>query len=93
MPSKSPKPSFEVPKEDIWGFMFERKNLPFPEDKVMLSSTETDRTYTYAGIKSTAIDFGKGLKSIWEWQKGVSSITHKPYSSYASPWRVQGQVH
>lgn len=31
---------------------------------------ETDRFYSYAQVKSTAIEFGKGLKSVWEWQKG-----------------------
>ena len=31
---------------------------------------DTNRSYTYAQVKSTAIDFGKGLKSNWDWQKG-----------------------
>lgn len=31
---------------------------------------DTDRSYSYAEVKSTAIDFGTGLKSVWEWQKG-----------------------
>ncbi|KAI9843181.1 MAG: hypothetical protein M1837_006543 [Sclerophora amabilis] len=30
----------------------------------------TSRSYTYAGIRDTALDFGKGLKSQWEWRKG-----------------------
>lgn len=33
MPTKSPFPTFEVPKEDIWGFIFERKEKAFPDDK------------------------------------------------------------
>lgn len=31
---------------------------------------DTQRSYTYAQVKSTAIDFGKGLKSLWDWRKG-----------------------
>ncbi|KAK5157614.1 hypothetical protein LTR04_005400 [Oleoguttula sp. CCFEE 6159] len=30
----------------------------------------TDRSYTYAQVKNTAVDFGKGLKALWDWQKG-----------------------
>lgn len=30
----------------------------------------TNRSYTYAQVKSTASDFGKGLKALWDWQKG-----------------------
>ena len=31
---------------------------------------DTDRSYTYAQVKNAAVDFGKGLRSVWEWQKG-----------------------
>jgi len=37
---------------------------------VIYRDAETDRFYSYAQVKSTAIEFGKGLKSVWEWQKG-----------------------
>ena len=37
---------------------------------VIYRDAETDRSYTYSQVKSTAIDFGKGLKSVWEWRKG-----------------------
>ena len=30
----------------------------------------TSRSYTYAQVKSTASDFGKGLKGLWDWEKG-----------------------
>ena len=38
--------------------------------KVIYKDADTSRCYTYAQIKSTAIDFGKGLKSQWDWKKG-----------------------
>lgn len=31
---------------------------------------DTGRSYTYTQVKETAIDFGKGLKAVWDWQKG-----------------------
>ena len=37
---------------------------------VIYRDADTDRCYAYGQVKTTAIDFGKGLKSVWEWQKG-----------------------
>lgn len=31
---------------------------------------ETKRSYTFAQVKSTALDFGKGLRAVWDWKKG-----------------------
>lgn len=33
MPAESLFPKFEVPKEDLWGFLFERKDREYPDDK------------------------------------------------------------
>ncbi|KAL9117272.1 MAG: hypothetical protein Q9187_006194 [Circinaria calcarea] len=70
MPTESTYPPFQVPTTDLWGFLFERKDKHFPDDKVIYRDADTNRSYTYAEVKSTAVDFGKGLKSVWEWQKG-----------------------
>lgn len=37
---------------------------------VIYRDADTKRSYSYAQVKSTAIDFGKGLKANWDWQKG-----------------------
>lgn len=37
---------------------------------VIFLDPETRRSYTYGQVRNTAIEFGKGLKSVWEWQKG-----------------------
>ena len=37
---------------------------------VIYRDAETERNYTYDQVETTAIDFGKGLKSVWEWRKG-----------------------
>jgi len=36
------------------------------------------RSYTYAQIRDTAIEFGKGLKSIWDWKKGDVLALYTP---------------
>jgi 4-coumarate--CoA ligase len=33
MPVQSAFPPFELPKQDIWAFLFERKDKPYPDDK------------------------------------------------------------
>lgn len=33
MPTSSPYPSIDVPNLDIWAFLFERKDKPYPDDK------------------------------------------------------------
>ncbi|KKY19534.1 putative 4-coumarate- ligase [Diplodia seriata] len=70
MPTPSPYPSLDVPNLDVWAFLFDRKDKPYPNDQVIYLDANTNRTYTYAQIKSTAEDFGKGLKGLWDWQKG-----------------------
>ena len=37
---------------------------------MIYTDADTSRSYTYAEVRSTAINFGKGLKSQWDWQKG-----------------------
>ena len=44
--------------------------LTDPRLLVIFQDANSSRSYTYAQIKNTAIDFGKGLKSVWEWKKG-----------------------
>ncbi|KAF2200023.1 4-coumarate-CoA ligase-like protein [Delitschia confertaspora ATCC 74209] len=70
MPSESTYPPIDIPDTDIWGLLFERKNKEYPDDKVIYFDPYTSRSYTFAQVKSTAIDFGKGLKALWDWQKG-----------------------
>ncbi|KAL8749492.1 MAG: hypothetical protein Q9199_007648 [Rusavskia elegans] len=70
MPTESSYPPVDIPPIDIWGLLFERKDREFPDDKVIYLDPETCRSYTYGQVRNTAIEFGKGLKSVWEWQKG-----------------------
>ena len=70
MPSTSLYPDVEIPKTDIFSFLFERNDKSFPDDKIISRDPYTGRTYTWLQTKNTAIDFGKGLKGAWEWKKG-----------------------
>ena len=33
MPAESTYPRLEIPNVDLWGFLFERTDRPFPDDK------------------------------------------------------------
>ena len=45
---------------------------------VIYTNPDTSRSYTYAQVHSTALDFGKGLKSEWNWQKGDVLALYTP---------------
>ncbi|OCK84129.1 4-coumarate-CoA ligase-like protein [Lepidopterella palustris CBS 459.81] len=70
MPTDSTYPLLDIPKTDLWSFLFERKDKSYPDDKVIYHDPYTSRSYSYAQVKNTAIDFGSGLKALWDWQKG-----------------------
>lgn len=41
MPTESPFPWVEIPNVDLWDFIFERRDRPFPDDKGKLVHTKT----------------------------------------------------
>ena len=71
MPIRSLYPDFDLQQTDIFSFLFNRKDRPFPEDKVIFQDADKpSRQYTYADVKNKSIDFGKGLKSVFDFKKG-----------------------
>jgi hypothetical protein len=38
MPTESGYPKLDIPNLDLWAFLFERKEKPFPDDKGSLPS-------------------------------------------------------
>ncbi|RMX75558.1 hypothetical protein D0869_11515, partial [Hortaea werneckii] len=70
MPATSQYPDVQIPNVGLWDFLLERKDRDFPDDKVIFTDPYTNRSYTFASLKSTAADFGKGLKSLWDFQTG-----------------------
>ncbi|KAF2015892.1 4-coumarate-CoA ligase-like protein [Aaosphaeria arxii CBS 175.79] len=78
MPVDSKYPALPIPDTDLWGFLFERKDRPYPDDKVIYFDPYTSRSYTYAQVRDTAIEFGKGLKGLWDWQTGDVLALYTP---------------
>jgi 4-coumarate--CoA ligase len=70
MPTESPRPSIEVPKEDLYAFCMERKDRPFPDNHVIFIDGDSGLELTFAGIREQAEAFGRGLQSRWGWEKG-----------------------
>ncbi|WEW60033.1 hypothetical protein PRK78_005516 [Emydomyces testavorans] len=70
MPTKSSYPPIDIPDVDIWTLLFNRSGREFPDDKIIYQDAETGRSYTFEQVRSTALDFGKGLKANWAWKKG-----------------------
>lgn len=69
MPVSSHYPSVDIPNVDIWTFLFERKDRPYPDDKIIYQDADTQRSYTYKSLKEGALSFGKGLKAMYDWKK------------------------
>ncbi|KAJ5776911.1 hypothetical protein N7520_000157 [Penicillium odoratum] len=70
MPVSSNYPPIDIPNVDLWSFLFERKDRPFPDDKILYQDADTQRHYTYKTLKDAALEFGKGLKANYDWKKG-----------------------
>lgn len=45
---------------------------------VIYVDADTNRSYTYAQVRQAALDFGKGLKALWDWQKGDVLAIYSP---------------
>ena len=90
MPVDSPYPPLDIPNVGIWDFLFERKDRDFSDDKVILIDPYSSTRYTYAQVKQAAIDFGKGLRALWEWQKGdvLGLYTPNSVETPAITWGV-----
>lgn len=110
MPTESLYPKIDIPNTDLWGFLFERNDRPYPDNKsttqlyttyslphivtdlstVIYRDADSGRAYSYAQVKSTAIDLGKGLKSLWDWRKGdvLALFTPNCIDSPAITWGV-----
>ncbi|KAJ9195637.1 hypothetical protein DTO164E3_6713 [Paecilomyces variotii] len=91
MPAQSTYPPIDIPDVDLWTFLFERADRPFPEDKVIFRDADTDRTYSVKQTKEAAEAFGQGLKSIWNWKKGdvLALFTPNCIDTPAITWGTQ----
>ncbi|KAJ9492335.1 hypothetical protein VN97_g938 [Penicillium thymicola] len=70
MPVPSSYPLVDIPEVDLWTFLFERNDRAYPDDKIIYQDADTQRYYTYKSLHDASLDFGKGLKALYEWRKG-----------------------
>ncbi|KAF2481070.1 hypothetical protein BDY17DRAFT_300645 [Neohortaea acidophila] len=70
MPAESIYPPVEIPNVGIFEFLFNRPQASVQPDQEIFVDAQTGRSYTYSQLKQTAIEFGQGLKGLWDWQKG-----------------------
>ncbi|KAI1382082.1 acetyl-CoA synthetase-like protein [Hypoxylon crocopeplum] len=82
---KSFHPPLQIPNVDLWQHIFENKNKPYPDDKEIYIDPDTRRSYTWAQAKSTAHEFGKGLRSQWGFKKGDALGFFSPNSVDYAP--------
>ncbi|KHO00638.1 4-coumarate-CoA ligase 2 [Metarhizium album ARSEF 1941] len=59
----------DIPVIDIWSMYFEQPK-EYPDNHVLLVDGDTDRSYTFNDIKTGSVEFGKGLKQMFNWKKG-----------------------
>ncbi|KAI8632316.1 hypothetical protein F5Y19DRAFT_420605 [Xylariaceae sp. FL1651] len=70
MPVKSLYEFIDIPNVDLWTYLFERNDKPWADDKEIYIEVDTKRSYTWSQTKTTAIEFGRGLRSQWGFKKG-----------------------
>ncbi|KAK3617048.1 hypothetical protein LTR56_025559 [Elasticomyces elasticus] len=60
----------ELPSVDIFTFLFKRKEQKFPDSHPIFSDGIIGRTYSFGDVRQLSEEFGKALRSQYDWQKG-----------------------
>ncbi|KAK1147183.1 hypothetical protein N8T08_001922 [Aspergillus melleus] len=76
----SPFPAIDVPSVDLWSFLFERGDRPYPEQKALFTDADTGRSLNYGQIRQQALTFGHSLRRKWNWQNGDVLAVFAPNS-------------
>ncbi|CAK7205520.1 hypothetical protein SEUCBS139899_008296 [Sporothrix eucalyptigena] len=82
---ESPYTPVSIPETDLWSFLFERKSKPFTDSKEIFTDSETGRTYTFGDLRSTSLEFGKGIQKLWNWKRGDVMAFYTPNSIDTPP--------
>lgn len=51
----------------------------------IFTDSETGRSYTFGDLRSSSLEFGKGLQSLWNWQRGDVLAFYTPNSIDTPP--------
>ncbi|GKZ81140.1 hypothetical protein AnigIFM56816_005652 [Aspergillus niger] len=76
--SVSPFPDVEIPSVDLWSFLFERSDRPYPPSHPLFVDPLTNRSLTFQQIRQRALHFGHHLQSQWSWQPGDVLVVFAP---------------
>ncbi|KAL3473222.1 luciferase [Aspergillus californicus] len=63
-------PPLDIPRVDLWSFLFQRSPRPFPDAKVVLTEASTGRSYSFEEAKYQSLKFGDTLQKKWGLEKG-----------------------
>ncbi|KAK0731111.1 hypothetical protein B0H67DRAFT_473886 [Lasiosphaeris hirsuta] len=81
MPHASSFPPVVIPTDvDLWSLVFDQNRRGFPSTKEIVTCGETGRTYSWAGLRSASIEFGEGMKALWQWKRGHVLALYTPNS-------------
>src|ERR1700761_2491410 len=70
MPIKADYPDIDLSVTDIWSLLFNKKDREYPDNHVIFQSADTlSRQYTFAQLRQSSLDFGKGLKAVYDFAK------------------------
>ncbi|ERF68087.1 hypothetical protein EPUS_06898 [Endocarpon pusillum Z07020] len=70
MPFESHLQPLELPEQDISSFLFNRKDRPFPEDRVIFQDADSNSSFTFGELRALSAEFAKGLQSLYDFRKG-----------------------
>ncbi|KIX07131.1 uncharacterized protein Z518_05108 [Rhinocladiella mackenziei CBS 650.93] len=86
MPIRSNFPDLDLQVTDIFSFLFNRKDRPFPDNQVIFQDADNlDRQYTFSQIKQSSIDFGKGLRANHAFRKSDVLALYVPNDIDVAP--------
>ncbi|KAG4433454.1 hypothetical protein IFR05_011058 [Cadophora sp. M221] len=81
MPIKSSYPPITIPNVDIWTFLFERPERPYPDDHPLFVDLTTSASHTHTTLHRQTTALGSGLLQKWNWQKGDILAIFAPNSA------------
>ncbi|KAH7417408.1 hypothetical protein BKA64DRAFT_615186 [Cadophora sp. MPI-SDFR-AT-0126] len=81
MPVESSYPPITVPNVDIWTFLFERAERPYPDDHPLFIDLTTSTKHTFTSLKHQSITLGTALLRKWSWKKGDILALFTPNSA------------
>ncbi|KAH7364099.1 putative phenylacetyl-CoA ligase [Rhexocercosporidium sp. MPI-PUGE-AT-0058] len=81
MPIESSYPPINIPNVDIWTFLFERTERPYPDDHPLFIDLTTSTHHTFTSVRRQTTALGTGLVQKWKWQKGDILAIFAPNSA------------